>query len=273
MKLDRTIYEYKEHMDMEEEDHEGLYQFAAARGGDYAEWRRTTGHRGMLFGIELELESKRGFERDDIVKSFPEMVKGDGPPPVFENDGSLDHVRGVEIIFPPVKPRVLRDPSSYFNKALASLRRKRVVAEVAHAGMHINVNCYELDNEVVAMFCAVIHFMPKRKYRTIAGRYPGGYTNQLSTDEVDSLDELLDYDDHEWCVEVHEDRIECRYPKASLDPEHIERNLTFIEVLMRFAKSPVSRKIKEPEDVWPAFVKWLNMQEKPDAVSIKEALA
>lgn len=273
MKLDRTIYEYKEHMDMEEDDHEGLEEFAAARGGDYAQWRRTSGKRGMLFGIELELESRGGFERDDIVKAFPDMVKGDGPPPVFENDGSLDHVRGVEIIFPPVKPSVLRDPESYFNKALASLRRNRVVAKVAHAGMHINVNSFGLSDQTVANFCAVVHFMPREKYKTIAGRYPGGYSHQAEPEEVDDIHELLQYGDHEWCVEVHEDRIECRYPVASLDPEHIERNLTFIEVLLRFAKSPTNRKLELPEDVWPAFIKWLNMQEKPDAVSIKEALA
>ena len=283
MKLDRKIYDYHEvghwegHWFDDDDDEAGGHDFMleviAARGGDDGGWRTETPD-GEVFGIELELESKSRYYRDDIVNSFPDPEQGDHFMPIFEQDASL--YDGVECVFPPLAADVIKNPESYIRRAIEKLRTSRTVKRASNAGMHINVNVAGWDYKSKGIFISVIHSMPLTWITKLAGRKPNDACGQAErkdywTGRPTTVDDLMDLGGHSYAVELDGNRMECRYPVAKLCPKHLHNNITFLQVLSRFAQedSEEANSIKyDAFKAWRAFRTWLKKQEDEDALSV-----
>lgn len=198
-------------------------------------WRVSDNLRGKYIGVELELEADGSWER--IRDAMPEHRDGDGPAPDFEEDGSLSEYSGVEIIFPPIHPETLRDPGSYFHRAVSAIHIAKVTDISYNCGMHMNVNTWKWSRRKKAIFCSMIHNMPQRVLEHIGGRGLNGYCHQLSK----QFNQMMWYasspgDSHSWACEDKGNRFECRFPGATTDMKHIARISYFLEYLEDFAE-------------------------------------
>lgn len=228
--------------------------------------------RRMAYGIELELEGLNS--RREVVDTFPELEVGDHPPPAFEVDASLSS-KGVEVIFPPISAKQIKDPQSYINRAITTLRERRVVKPSNGAGMHINVNMRHLDNSINLLMAVVVHTMPRDRLTAIGGRPLNRYCSQrlgLGNGGLLITQVRIELGGHNSAANPLPDRLEMRYPVGSVDPGHIKRNIEFIEVLLRFSKSEEGRAVRYVREAWPAFRDWLQVQERADARRIKKIL-
>jgi hypothetical protein len=108
--------------------------------GNVPDWRRTTQTRqGELYGIELEVEHHA--DRQAVADALDAFDPGEHPVPAVERDGSLDPVRGVEIICPPLPKRELADEAGYIGRMMRLLRESGVEPnQRTGCGMHVNIN-------------------------------------------------------------------------------------------------------------------------------------
>lgn len=200
-------------------------------------WRRSNGLSGKFIGIEWELEAQTGKGYTHIIKAMPDHHEDvDGPAPHMESDGSLDHVRGVEIIFPPVSPASIRDPKSYLHRSVLAVDAAGICALTNRCGMHMNINCNGWSDYKKAIFMAVVHWMPREKLEKLGGRELNGYCSQ---DQNHSLESYTwePGDEHGYAAEHKNSgtRIECRFPGATTDIQVIIRLTYFFEYLEDFA--------------------------------------
>lgn len=279
MKLDRSIYPYHqvlELLEMQEDDIMGEYdqqelEDILDRRSDDASWRRGLESSEMLFGIELELEAKGYSSPHHIVEAFPDAQEGDPPIPFFEQDASLDN--GVEVIFPPVSPAMIKNVDSYFQRAVSAVKEAGITIEDSTAGMHINVNRGALTDKSAALIGAVVMSMPYKLLTAVGGRELNQYCAQDTPEGYTVVWEMLEYDGHDWAVEYKDTRIELRYPVGTVDYDTINRNITFAELMIQWACTPKARRIEKAINAWPKFYEWLQLQETEDARSISAFLA
>lgn len=279
MKLDRSIYHYHQVLDllemqeddiMDEHDQQELEYILDNRSDD-ASWRRGLKSGEMLLGIELELEANRYSYPRHIVEAFPDAQEGDPPIPFFEEDASLDN--GVEVIFPPVSPAMLKNADSYFQRAVSAVREAEVTTECNNAGMHININRGALTDKSASLIGAVVMSMPCKLLTAVGGRELNDYCAQVKLNDYDMVTDMLDYTGHDWAVEYKDTRIELRYPVGTVDYDTINRNITFVELMIQWACTHKARRIEKAGDAWPKFYEWLQLQETEDAQSISAFLA
>lgn len=279
MKLDRSIYHYHQVLELlemqeddvlDEYDQQELEDILDSRSDD-ASWRRGLKSSEMLFGIELELESRYNSTSYGIVEAFPDAQEGDPPIPFFEQDATLDN--GVEVIFPPVSPAMLKNAGSYFQRAVSAVREAEVTIECDNAGMHININRGALTDKSAALIGAVVMSMPYKLLTAVGGRELNCYCAQDTPEDTTDVWEMLDYDGHDWAVEYKDTRIELRYPVGTVNYDTINRNITFVELMIQWACTPKARRIEKALNAWPKFYEWLQLQETEDARSIAAFLA
>ena len=279
MNLDRNIYRYHQVLEllemeeddiMDEHDQQELEDILDNRSDD-ASWRRGLKSKEMLFGIELELESRHNSTSYGIVEAFPDAREGDPPIPFFERDASLDE--GVEVIFPPVSPAMLKNADSYFQRAVSAVSEAEVTTECNNAGMHININRGALTDKSAALIGAVVMSMPCKLLTAVGGRELNDYCAQAELDDYAMVTDMLDYTGHDWAVEYKDTRIELRYPIGTVYYPVINRNITFAELMIQWACTPKARRIEKAIDAWPKFYEWLQLQETEDAQSISAFLA
>ena len=92
--LDKRIREYHS-FEGEEEYDDDADDFICVVDPRFM-WRRCDDLAGCHIGIELEVEHSES--NRSIINAMPSHGDGDGIPPMFEQDGSLDDCTGVEII-------------------------------------------------------------------------------------------------------------------------------------------------------------------------------
>ena len=279
MKLDRSIYHYHRVLEllemqeddiMDEHDQQELEDILDNRSDDVS-WRRGLKSKEMLFGIELELEARHNSSLYGIVEAFPDAQEGDPPIPFFERDATLDD--GVEVIFPPVSPAMLKNADSYFQRAVSAVREAEVTTECNNAGMHININRGALTDKSAALIGAVVMSMPYKLLTAVGGRELNEYCAQKTPEDTTDVWEMFDFDGHDWAVEYKDTRIELRYPVGTVDYGTINRNITFVELMIQWACTHKARRIEKAGDAWPKFYEWLQLQETEDAQSISAFLA
>lgn len=273
--MDRTIYDYHE--------------------GDRSSWRAYERYEGSLHGIELELDFRGATwdgEEDDyyiedsasdnalsFVDSLKNPTKRQGPAPVFELDGSI--LNGVEIIFPPTPPRLLRSRHSYI-ASVVKMAASRVDLHLhSKTGMHFNINIYKWKPHHVAAFIALMHNIPRKLYIKIGGRNLTSYCKRTANLRVEAYDNrqyteegdcLAEHDDHDSvaAVRIDSDRIECRFPAATTDLNKIAMISLFFEEAEKFArKFPEADKEKKAgEWLFDSFVDYLKKKRTIDSLKV-----
>jgi hypothetical protein len=268
-------HNFNDHDDFDDDDDDWMDDEDDNLGGS---WRRSEGLVGKFLGVEFEVESASG-DFMDIINALPvHDDELDGEAPHLEDDGSLDDDSGLEIIFPPVRPSVLRDPLSYFCRSISAIKENGLDGISYKCGMHINVNTNKWSSSKLAVFVSMIHHMPKAKLEAIGGRRLNGYCNQDRVGRTVKYYADAPSDMHAYAVEHKHggQRLECRFPGATTDLTKIALVSYFVELLEDFAdleaKKPEAEKIVQAKEVYPHFISWLQNIELEGAKSVLKVL-
>lgn len=212
-------------------------------------------------GVEFEIENPLGYKA--ILDSIPDT---DDPAeqPVTERDGSLLDGMGVEIVFPPFKHSQLWSPASFFGRTLTALEEAGAESNV-RCGMHMNVSTAGWSDDTKRSFLFFLNHISPIYLRAIGGRALNGYCNQQKVSWQDSIY----LTDHCICAGLRPNRIEVRFPQATMDHGKMRVIVDFLDLLQDWATVPdVHRACAEmknrPDELLASFTTFLrNHKRKP----------
>lgn len=217
-------------------------------------WRDSNNLNGKYIGVEFECEPKGTDSYRKILDLLPDF-KFDRSP-LTESDTSLGP-NGVEIIFPPVSYKQLKNKKSVFAKSIAALKGN--LKDTTRTGMHLNVNTHgwrERDKEI---FVAVFHHISQDALETIGGRKLNHYCYQ---DKFKHLHQARECSGHRFSAEWRGNRVELRFPKPTTDHEHIKKLVEFVEMAERFAKLKRNPMPTTTDNLEQKFKKYLQGSKK-----------
>lgn len=195
---------------------------------EWPAWRNSGNLNGKYIGVEFECEPKGTDSYRKILDLLPDFKFGRSP--LTESDMSLGS-NGVEIVFPPVSYKQLKNKKSVFAKSIAALHGN--LKNTTRTGMHLNVNTRGWSVQHKEIFVAVFHHISQDALETIGGRKLNRYCSQS---KFQRLQEACYCGGHQYAAEWRGNRIELRFPKPTTDHEHIKKLVEFIEMAERFAK-------------------------------------
>ena len=191
-------------------------------------WRESNNLNGKYIGVEFECEPKGTNSYRKILDLLPDFKFGRSP--LTETDMSLGN-NGVEIVFPPVSYKQLKNKKSVFAKSIAALKGN--LKNTTRTGMHLNVNIRGWSWQHTQIFVAVFHHISRDALETIGGRKLNSYCSQ---NKFRYLQSAIDLAGHQYAAEWRGNRVELRFPKPTTNHEHIKKLVEFIEMAERFAK-------------------------------------
>lgn len=180
---------------------------------------------GKRVGIELELEHSKGYKR--LLELLPDTR---GTKPLTERDGSLTELGGLEIVFPPYTYDGIRRKNSYFRKAINQFLTDPP-SVTTNTGMHMNINTTNWPVDVKKMFLAFLHSMPRNQIINLGGRAPNHYCKVRYV----SWRNMLSCVKHDLAW-AKPNRIEVRFPAATLDIDKILNLVTLFDLVERFVR-------------------------------------
>ena len=217
-------------------------------------WRNSTTLQGKYVGIEFECVSATQSYRD-ILNALPDFKFNRGP--LAETDGSLPSQRGVELIFPPVSYRQIKNSKSVFAKALKALEGK-ISTRATSPGMHVNINTGGWSNTKIMLFCATVHNVPRDSLVRLGGRQLNSYCRLIPGNRLQNYG----YGYHT-VASVKAGRIELRFPRPTTDHERIKHIVEFADVVERFiTKAPPSKYTNSTGTIYTDFVKYASKTKK-----------
>lgn len=217
-------------------------------------WRNSTNLRGKYVGIEFECVSATQSYRD-ILNALPDFKFHRGP--LVETDGSLPSSSGVELIFPPVSYRQIKNSKSVFAKAMKALEGK-LSTSATSPGMHININTRDWTTSQVNIFAAVVHNTPTASLVRLGGRRLNSYCRQLFDARLGNYGSM-----YHSVASNKGNRIELRFPKPTTDHEKIKKIIEYAEVVERFAKKASFLKyVTSTANIYTDFVKYASKTKK-----------
>lgn len=222
--------------------------------GQQPAWRNSSNLNGKYIGVEFECEPKGTDSYRKILDLLPDF-KFDRSP-LTESDMSLGP-NGVEIIFPPVSYKQLKNKKSVFAKSIAALDGN--LKRTTRTGMHLNVNTREWDNRHKEIFVAVFHHISQDALEAIGGRKLNHYCYQAKFRE---LQQAHYHSGHQFAAEWRSHRVELRFPKPTTDHEHIKKLVEFIEMAERFAKLKRNPMPTTTDNLEQKFKKYLQGSKK-----------
>lgn len=217
-------------------------------------WRNSNNLNGKYIGVEFECEPKGTDSYRKILDLLPDFKFGRSP--LTETDMSLGY-NGVEIIFPPVSYKQLKNKKSVFAKSIAALNGN--LKRTTRTGMHLNVNTRGWDNRHKEIFVAVFHHISKDALEAIGGRMLNRYCYQV---KFRHLREACHYSGHSYAAEWRGNRVELRFPKPTTDHEHIKKLVEFVEMAERFAKLKRNPMPTTTDNLEQKFKKYLQGSKK-----------
>lgn len=243
-----------------------------ARRANVPAWRTGKNIKNdRLIGIEFECENPKGYNA--TLRALPEPPRS-VPRPVTERDGSLDDFQGVEIVFPPLSHKHLKDENSYFNTAIKSIGDAGVKT-TSETGMHMNVNITGWPEEKVNSFLYTLHKLPGNGLHNIGGRALNHWCSQADGLRWDTA--VADSRGHTLLANVVRNRCEVRFPKSTVDIKRIALIVNFLRMVEDFSAIKATHKwlASNPNrnQVAKRFVEYLthNRSKTPAAQSVKEA--
>lgn len=174
-------------------------------------------------GIEFEIENRLGFQA--ILDAIPETLNLEEEP-VTERDGSLMEGQGVEIVFPPFKHSQLKTGDSFFGRTLKALEDCGAESNV-RCGMHMNVSTTGWDNDAKRNFLYFLNRCDSVLLQRIGGRPLNNYCQQARLNWYD----MLECTAHVVCAGLRPNRIEVRFPQATMDQTKVGELVDFLDLL------------------------------------------
>jgi hypothetical protein len=205
----------------------------------------STRHRGLYFGVELEVESIRG-DREENASSILETAKhipelrplydAERLPLRAEEDGSLDD--GFELI---TLPFGLPDHRKLWRSVLNRTNTRNIRSHSTETcGLHIHVSRAALTPTQLARMVIFVNDPNNEKLvRAIARRYHCGYSrvkNKTWAGVVREvrLDRRHDNDRYELLNLTNQHTVEFRMFRGSTNPDAVVGALEFVNALVRF---------------------------------------
>lgn len=217
-------------------------------------WRNSRNLRGNYVGIEFECVSATQSYRD-ILNALPDFKFDRGP--LAETDGSLPDARGVELVFPPVSYRQIKNSKSVFAKAMKALEGK-ISTHATSPGMHVNINTSGWTSAQANIFAAVVHNTPTASLVRLGGRNLNTYCWQRFGVQLSYYGGM-----YHSVASNKGNRIELRFPKPTTDHEKIKKIIEYAEVVERFAKKADSTKYGlMTSTIYADFVKYASKTKK-----------
>ena len=236
-------------------------------------WRSARA-QGKKIGVELELVHPRGYAQ--LLQLLPDPRRGQAKP-VTERDGSLPVGTGLEIVFPPYGYESLRRKDGFFAKAVTALADGGARVSPS-CGMHMNVNIDGWSREKAHAFCAVLNWFHPDKLRNIGGRLPNGYCPQRRLAHLADYTSTVTYRVQSVAtIRGAYNRVECRFPAASLDHGRVKLLVDFLAFVEDFAGD--TRRVAQddgyilqPQRLTERFLEWLEGKGTKKARKVKKVL-
>lgn len=198
-------------------------------------WRTDTNEAPpRRIGVEFEIENQMGYRA--ILDAIPDT---DDPAeePVTERDGSLRDGMGVEIVFPPFKHSQLKSRESYFGRTLKAIEDSGAESNVS-CGMHMNVSTAGWDEATKCSFLFFLNVVSPKYLRALGGRALNGYCAQQKVRWADNIY----LTDHTICAGLRPNRVEVRFPQATMDLDKVSLLVDFLDLLQDWAANKDEQK-------------------------------
>lgn len=217
-----------------EEEEEGPDEYHASKNREIrAEWRRIPQPGSFWLGVELETLAPQGG-----VADWAETCRNAGM--LAERDGSLDCVRGVEVIGAPVP---LAECASHWVPLLNAGRAQGVRAYGVQGsyGLHVNLNRSGFSGPLHVAKTALFVHAHQRFSERIAGRLETSYARFDSRLPWIALANRFGTAGEKYrCVNVQTERVEFRLFQANLRPAGFLRCVEYAHAVASFCRQPVS---------------------------------
>lgn len=184
-------------------------------------------------GIEFEIENRLGFQA--ILDAIPDTLDPEEEP-VTERDGSLLEGQGVEIVFPPFKHSQLKQAESFFGRTLKALEDAGAESNT-RCGMHMNVSTTGWNDDTKRSFLFFLNEVEVGVLVAIGGRALNGYCGQ---GRGYGWQDALALNSHCICAGLRPNRIEVRFPQATMDQAKVSMIVDFLDLLQDWAALPAT---------------------------------
>lgn len=198
-------------------------------------------------GIEFEIENELGYQ--EILDAIPETLNLEEEP-VTERDGSLLEGKGVEIVFPPFKHSQIKDAASFFGRTLKALEECGAESNV-RCGMHMNVSTMGWTDDTKRNFLYFLNRVDALLLQRIGGRALNGFCSQRR--DVTWVD-MLYVTEHVVCAGLRPNRIEVRFPQATMDQTKVGELVDFLDLLQDWSALGTTRDLLSTNPVSGAMV-------------------
>lgn len=188
-------------------------------------WRTNTSEApNRRIGIEFEIENELGYQA--ILDAIPETLDLNEEP-VTERDGSLLEGKGVEIVFPPFKHSQLKTGESFFGRTLKALEECGAESNV-RCGMHMNVSTTGWNDNTKRNFLYFLNRCQPILLQRIGGRALNHFCTQAN---YLAWADMLGCTAHVVCAGLRPNRIEVRFPQATMDQTKVGELVDFLDLL------------------------------------------
>lgn len=202
--------------------------------GNMPTWRNGRNQEaGQLVGFELEIENPNGYL--STLEALPDNTRRK---PIAEQDGSLNHRLGVEIVFPPYKYSAIKRKGAFFERAMSALEEAGCHAGL-NCGLHMNINTNGWGEELRKIFTAVVNSFSAEQLANVGGRRLNGFCQQV-LDQID-VTYTGSRNSHHCLVSVRDNRLELRFPAATTDMRRYKTLVDFVDLVEKYSRTLIGR--------------------------------
>ena len=195
-----------------------------------------------ILGVELEIYSEDPYTTARKIHDLDMGV-------ITERDGSLHHLFGIELVFPPTPYVDLVRPESALFKTLRILRKQKCLGWKAgtNYGCHISVNSAPMDVPHMARFVYFVNRSVKLGEK-VSGRKNRNFYSYAQYVDL-SVAHQLEYKYQAASVRSRQ-RIEVRIFRSTVADERMLKNIEYVRSVWIYTKSNLSESKLNADDFW-----------------------
>lgn len=226
-----------------EEDTGGISEYHSGRRRGFqpidSPWIQRQKKPPVYFGVELEVEAKEGYLRSDAIEKVRNSVSDEFIASI-ERDGSLDALRGFEIITQPAGLDVHRHEWRMVDL-------KNVVShDSPRCGLHVHMTRNAITKLTLGRMAEFLNDDNNRVFlETLMRRTFNNYAKQVKGMKISSVQKPR-HERYEVLNLTNEKTVEFRLPKGSTKPQAIIGTVEFCNALIRFCEVVSSRHLNVP---------------------------
>jgi hypothetical protein len=240
--------EYPENDD--DENCSDLYGYHDADVIDVHGWPKENKHDALVFGVELEMEGKRGYSQSDMTGALGGM-NGHNGRYILMADGSLSDA-GVELITVPMTLEQHSGSMMGWDKILAPVREiGRSGAGTTSCGMHVHVNRAAVSALTLGKMLTFIGSPDNLELvERVAQRSESSYAKIYKKKVTDNR---KTQNSRYEALNIGQRTIEFRIFRGNLRTDRVMKNIEFCHSVVTYCQQASIRSIEAPLD----YITWL----------------